>query len=205
MPPRFLIGARSMAQVVHSRPREVVHSEDDPMRDLPSPDTRFWVPRHKAAVVSAVRNGVLSIDEACKRYRLTEEEFRSWKDAITQYGVAGLRASPRERRTVPRQVVSEPGTATLYAGTSVDCVIINISDVGARLRFATAILLPSIFEVHCKKSERSWWVNPVWQSDRVAGVRFNNPLPPPWTIKSGLAAWMLGKRRTVAIERIDRP
>jgi hypothetical protein len=175
------------------------------MRDLPPPDIRFWVPRHKAAVVTAVRNGVLSIEEACRRYRLTEEEFRSWKDAVAQFGVVGLRASPRERRTVPRQVVSEPGTVTLYAGTSTDCVITNISDAGARLRFGAAILLPSIFEVHCKKSGRSWWVTPVWQSDRVAGVRFNNPLPPPWTIKSGLAAWMLGKRRTVAIERIDRP
>jgi hypothetical protein len=175
------------------------------MRDLPPADIRFWVPRHKAAVVAAVGNGVLSIDEACKRYRLTEEEFNSWKEAIVRCGVAGLRASPRERRTVPRQVVSEPGTATLYAGTSVDCLITNISDTGARLRFGMVMLLPSIFELHCKKSKRSWWVTPVWQSDRVAGVRFNNPLPPPWTIKSGLAAWMLGKRRTVAIERIDRP
>jgi hypothetical protein len=84
-------------------------------------------------------------------------------------------------------------------------VTINISDVGARLRFGTMMSLPSIFELHCKKSGRSWWVNLAWQSDRIAGVRFSNPMPPPWTIKSGLAAWLMGKRRTVAIDRIEKP
>ena len=194
-----------MAQAAHFRSPDLVHSGIDPLQDLPSPDIRFWVPRHKAAVVSAVRSGMLSIDDACKRYMLTEEEFHSWDEAFTQYGVVGLRTSQRERRKVPRQAVSEPATASLHAGASVDCVITNISDVGARLRFGAAIPLPDLFEVHCKKSGRSWWVNLAWQSDRVAGVRFSNPLPPPWAIKSGLAAWLMGKRRTVSIDRIDRP
>ena len=194
-----------MAQAAHFRSPDLVQSGIDPLQDLPSPETRFWVPRHKAAVVSAVRRGMLSIDDACKRYMLTEEEFYSWEAAFNQYGVVGLRASPRERRKVPRQVVSEPATASLYAGASVDCVITNISDVGARLRFGTTMPLPGIFEVHCKKSGRSWWVNLAWQTDRIVGVRFSNPLPAPWTIKSGLAAWLMGKRRTVSIDRIDRP
>ena len=192
-----------MAQVLRIGSRDLVQSEHDPLRDLPSPDIRYWVPRHKAAVVAAVRARLLSIDEACQRYMLSEEEFQSWKATIDKYGVVGLRASPRERRRIPRQVVSEPGTASLYADTSVDCIIINISDVGARLRFGLAISLPSSFEVHCKKSGRSWWVTLVWQSDRIAGVRFNNPLPPPWTIKSGLVEWLLGKSRAVVIDRAD--
>ena len=194
-----------MTQVAHFRSPDVLQSGVDPLQHLPSPDTRFWVPRHKAAVVSAVRSGMLSIDEACKRYKLTEEEFLSWDEAFDKSGVKGLRASARERRKVPRQAVSEPAIASLHAGASVDCVITDISDVGARLRFGTTVSLPGIFEMHCKKSGRSWWVNLAWQSDRVAGVRFINPLPPPWAIKTGLAAWLIGKRRTVSIDRIDKP
>jgi hypothetical protein len=194
-----------MAEAVHLRSPELAQSGIDPMQDLPSPDIRFWLPRHKAAVVSAVRSGVLTIDDASRRYMLTEEEFHSWDEAFNVYGVIGLRTSQRERRRVPRQAVSEAATASLHAGASVDCVISNISDTGARLRFGTAVALPGLFEVHCKKSGRSWWVNLAWQTDRIVGVRFSNPLPAPWTIKSGLAAWLMGKRRTVSIDRIDRP
>ena len=43
--------------------------------DLPLPDTKRWVIRRKAEVVAAVRGGLLSLDEACDRYQLTNEEF----------------------------------------------------------------------------------------------------------------------------------
>jgi hypothetical protein len=190
-----------MAQVLrldsHHPAREALQD------DLPSPELKFWVPRHKAAVVAAVRSGSISIEEACQRYMLSEEEFESWKTTIDRYGFVGLRATPRERRRVSRKVISEPATASLYADMTVECVITNISDVGASLKFGAAVQLPSIFELRCKKSERSWPVTPVWQNERMAGVRFNNPLHPPWTIKSGLADWLLGKRRTVVIDRAD--
>jgi len=195
-----------MTQVLHISARDMIRSEGDPLPpDLPSSDVRYWVPRHKAAVVAAVSSGALSIDEACKRYMLSEEEFYSWKSTIDQYGVLGLRATPRERRRIPRQLVSEAATATLFAETSVDCLIIDVSEGGARLRFSQAISLPSTFELHCGNSGRSWWAILMWQNDQTAGVRFSNPLPPPWTIKSGLTDWLLGKRRTVVIDRIDRP
>lgn len=178
--------------------------DQNPLQNLPSPETRYWLPRHKAAVVAAVRSGFLTIDEACERYMLSEEELQTWTASLDQNGVVGLRATLRERRRIPRQVVSEPATAALFADVTVDCIIVNISDVGARLRFNGSTLLPWIFELRCNKSERSWLVSPVWQSEKAAGVRFNNPLHPPWTIKSGLADWLLGKRSTVSIERIDR-
>ncbi len=60
---------------------------------LPSPDTKRWVIRRKAEVVAAVRGGLLSIDEACRRYTLSVEEFLSWQRAIDRYGLAGLRAT----------------------------------------------------------------------------------------------------------------
>ena len=61
--------------------------------------------------------------------------------------------------------------------------------------------LLSPFELHFERTDRSWLVDLLWQRGRVAGVRFSNPLHAPWTIKSGLAAWLLGARRTVTIDR----
>ena len=192
-----------MTQVITLRAPELSQSKEDLLRDLPPPDERHWLPRHKAAVVAAVRSKALTFEEARQRYMLTEEEFCSWKEAIDRSGLMGLQASPRERRKAPRKSISEPGAAALSSDTLVDCVITNISDVGARLRFRTAPSLPGMFELHCKKSGRSWWVNVAWQAEKTAGVRFNNPLPPPWTIKLGLGDWLLGKRRAVVIDRAD--
>ncbi|WP_336294223.1 CtrA inhibitor SciP [Bartonella sp. CB169] len=61
--------------------------------DLPPKTTRRWVIRRKAAVVAAVRGGLLSLDEACQRYSLTVEEFLSWQSLIDEHGLAGLRTT----------------------------------------------------------------------------------------------------------------
>ena len=50
--------------------------------DLPPPNTRRWVIRRKAEVVAAVHGGLLSLDDACKRYALTVEEFAAWQRAV---------------------------------------------------------------------------------------------------------------------------
>ena len=70
------------------------------LADLPSPLTTRWVMRRKAEVVLAVRGGLLSLEEACGRYRLTKEEFLGWQDAIERYGLLGLRSTHlrRDRR-----------------------------------------------------------------------------------------------------------
>src|SRR5258708_13557087 len=64
-----------------------------PILDLPSPDTKRWVVRRKAVVVHAVRNGSISLQEACRRYRLSVEEFLAWQRAIDRYGIPGLRVT----------------------------------------------------------------------------------------------------------------
>lgn len=61
--------------------------------DLPKPETRRWVIRRKAEVVAAVRGGLLTLEDACKRYRLTVEEFLGWQRSIDRHGLAGLRAT----------------------------------------------------------------------------------------------------------------
>ncbi len=61
--------------------------------DLPPPDTKRWVVRRKAAVVAAVRQGVITLEEACERYNLSVEEFLSWQRLIDKHGMAGLRVT----------------------------------------------------------------------------------------------------------------
>lgn len=64
-----------------------------PAADLPSPNTKRWVVRRKAVVVAAVRSGALSLQEACRRYNLSVEEFLAWQRSIDRYGVPGLRVT----------------------------------------------------------------------------------------------------------------
>jgi hypothetical protein len=58
---------------------------------LPPPNTTRWTPRRKAGIVAAVRIGLISLDEACRRYGLTNEEFAAWRRLLEKHGVAGLR------------------------------------------------------------------------------------------------------------------
>ena len=61
--------------------------------ELPSPDTKRWVVRRKAVVVQAVRCGSISLQEACRRYNLSVEEFLAWQRAIDRHGIPGLRVT----------------------------------------------------------------------------------------------------------------
>jgi hypothetical protein len=64
-----------------------------PDLDLPPSDTVRWSPYRKALVVDGVRSGVISIDEACRRYQLSADELRSWQTAISAHGVGALRVT----------------------------------------------------------------------------------------------------------------
>ena len=61
--------------------------------DLPPPDTKRWVIRRKAVIVNAVRTGVISLEEVCRQYELSEEEFLAWERAIDTHGLPGLRVT----------------------------------------------------------------------------------------------------------------
>jgi len=73
----------------------VIGPEGSPLTiaDLPSPSNKRWVIRRKAEVVLAVRGGLLTLEEACQRYKLTNEEFQTWQFSIEQNGLAGLRTT----------------------------------------------------------------------------------------------------------------
>ena len=71
------------------------------MTNLPPADTRRWVVRRKAAVVAAVQSGKITIEEACRRYNLSEEEFRAWQRAFEAHGLPGLRATRLQQYSSP--------------------------------------------------------------------------------------------------------
>jgi hypothetical protein len=63
------------------------------LASLPPPNTKRWVVRRKAAVVAAVHNGGITIEEACRVYQLSKEELLSWEHAFETHGLPGLRAT----------------------------------------------------------------------------------------------------------------
>jgi hypothetical protein len=69
--------------------------------DLPEPGTRRWVASRKAAVVRAVRHGLLARDEALATYGLSEEELDAWQEAVDRHGEAALKATALQRYRQP--------------------------------------------------------------------------------------------------------
>src|ERR1700754_3310796 len=61
--------------------------------DLPPPGIQRWVTRRKAEVVAAVHGGLLSAEDACRRYELSKEEFGGWEKLYERHGVKGLRTT----------------------------------------------------------------------------------------------------------------
>ncbi len=72
------------------------------MEGLPPPTTKRWVVRRKAAVVAAVLSGEITVEEACRWYQLSEEEFLSWQRAFEIHGLAGLRTTRTQQYRVLR-------------------------------------------------------------------------------------------------------
>jgi hypothetical protein len=73
----------------------VIGPDGEPLTlgDLPPSDLKRWVARRKAEVVLAVEGGLLTMDQACRRYGLTFEEFLGWERALERHGINGLKAS----------------------------------------------------------------------------------------------------------------
>ena len=76
-----------------------------------------WVTRRKATLVDAVRNDRITLEEACRRYKLSPEEFAGWVVMLDRHGAPGLRATrfqiyrdvgPGSRTTAPRPIRQVP-------------------------------------------------------------------------------------------------
>lgn len=54
---------------------------------------RRWVASRKLSVVRGVLYGLITQEEALRRYGLSEEEFREWVRAVSLHGEAALKVT----------------------------------------------------------------------------------------------------------------
>jgi hypothetical protein len=67
-----------------------------PAQALPPTVTTRWSARRKAAVVLAARSGIISREEAYRRYLLSPEELAACEAALDQNGIPGLRSTRQQ-------------------------------------------------------------------------------------------------------------
>lgn len=60
---------------------------------LPPSNTERWVKSRKISVIKAIERGLLSDDQACDRYNLSQEELDSWRAALNRHGPGALRTT----------------------------------------------------------------------------------------------------------------
>lgn len=58
-----------------------------------------WVMQRKIELLTAIRTGTLTVEDACRKYRLSMDELLAWRDALNRYGPNGLLATRRYRTT----------------------------------------------------------------------------------------------------------
>ena len=65
--------------------------------DLPPEETVRWVASRKAAVVKAVKFGLITRDEAKGKYQLSDDELDSWSDAVDSFGEGALKTTALQK------------------------------------------------------------------------------------------------------------
>lgn len=85
------------------------------LEDLPPTTTRRWVARRKAEVVSAVRGGLITLQDACRRYSLSEDEYLSWEKLIDDHGLKGLHTTRTQQyRNIAQRKARRPDSRAQY-------------------------------------------------------------------------------------------
>ena len=88
-------------QVVMLRRRRDGSASDAWIELVPGPDTRRWVVSRKAAVLRAVRFGLLTREEALDLYDLSDEELDDWQSLVEEHGETALKATKIQRYRQP--------------------------------------------------------------------------------------------------------
>ncbi|HVU21231.1 MAG TPA: DUF1153 domain-containing protein [Rhizomicrobium sp.] len=91
-------------KAVHAKASHLLGAQPLTFESLPPQNGTRWNIRRKTAVVMAVLNGILSFDDACRRYAMSAEEFLSWQDLVTRRTLANTRRPGHERRSAAAAV-----------------------------------------------------------------------------------------------------
>jgi hypothetical protein len=65
--------------------------------DLPPADAPAWSALSKTRALLAIRQGVITRQEAHRRYQLSTEELNAWESAFDRDGIAGLMVTKRDK------------------------------------------------------------------------------------------------------------
>lgn len=71
------------------------------MSDLPDVSTERWVASRKAAVVRGVLYGLLTQEQALKRYNLSADEFQEWLSSMSAHGESALKTTQIKKYRQP--------------------------------------------------------------------------------------------------------
>ena len=97
----------------------------------------------------------------------------------------------RESRTAPRSTAKKLGTAAIGGRAEIDCIIRDISPIGARLSFPHPTILPRAFRLKFDGQDQK--VTVIWQAGLLAGVRFQTPIK-AFTPVSRKRGWLWSRK-----------
>jgi hypothetical protein len=79
-----------------------------------------------------------------------------------------------ELRRAPRVTAKHHGIVSIAGRPDIACSVRNLSNSGAQLSFSNPVILPRIFTLKFDSTEQR--VTVIWQSGKLAGVRFQAQL-----------------------------
>ena len=89
--------------------------------------------------------------------------------------------------------------------SSADCIVRDITEAGARLKFADSPAVPEVFELHIPNKQESFRAHVIWNHGSEIGVMFEAPGTPDGELVSGLVERVARLERELATlkRRID--
>ncbi len=84
-----------MSEVYYGDSARITESKGDAITldSLLGSNTTRWVTSRKSQLIAAINGGLLTIEEASRRYRLTLDELTEWQTAFERHGPKGLKAT----------------------------------------------------------------------------------------------------------------
>jgi hypothetical protein len=139
--------------------------------DLPPPNARRWYRRDKRKVIAAVRRGSLDFREACRRYRLSYEEFVDWERLSGADDRIRQARRDHDRRRFHRIAMRSPASLRV-AGHRIDCEIENLSATGALLIVDDSRTYPSQVALEVPHCRNALSARVAWRGRNALGIEF---------------------------------
>jgi len=81
-------------------------------------------------------------------------------------------SKPESKRKEPRRAVYRHGRLTIAGGVKIDCIIVDVSEIGARVELDGASSLPEIVLLSTVMTGEKKRARVVWRRENTAGLSF---------------------------------